>query len=223
MFKFKSISSKDMMVVVEEESHFLAKASQRVESAVIDGHDGELIEFFGYQNVERPIKVQILNSKKLDDIFAWLNGEGILEYNDRITKAYFSQAIEPIRTSAIKVADFMFTRSPFWYKKNDDYVTITNSVINEGNVYAKPIIRLEKQVDSKIDLTIAGVRFKYDFQNDEYVDIDCEDMNAYYDNLLRNKQLEIGYEFPILQVGTNNVEVHSGDVIIKIKRKDRWL
>lgn len=223
MFKFKNISSEDMNVIIEEEEHFLAKAAQRVESTFIDGRDGELVEFYGYLNVERPIKVQILNSKKLDDIFAWLNGVGIFEYKDRITTAYFSQVIEPIRTSAIKVADFMFTRSPFWYKKIDEYEIVDTTIVNEGSIYSKPIIRLEKGTESIVDITIAGVRFKYDFKDDEYVEIDCEDMNAYYDNLLRNTQLEIGFKYPTLIVGTNDVIIHSGDPIIKVKRKDRWL
>lgn len=223
MFKFKNISSKEMMVVIEEEEHFLAKAAQRVESTIIDGRDGELVEFYGYLNVERPIKVQMLNPKKLDDIFAWLDGEGVLEYKDRITTAYFSQAIDPIRTSSIKIADFMFTRSPFWYKKDDEYEVVENSIINEGNVYSKPIIRLEKGNNSIVDITIANIRFKYDFKDEEYVEIDCEDMNAYYDNLLRNNQLEIGFKFPTLNVGINDLIVNSGDPIIKIKRKDRWL
>lgn len=223
MFKFKNISSSEMSVIVEEEQHFLAKAQQRVESNVIDGKDGELIEFFGYLNIERPIKIQILNPNKLDDIFAWLDGKGTLEYNNRITTAYFTQPIEPIRTASIKVADFMFTRSPFWYKKDDEYEVANNVVANNGNVYSKPIIRLEKGNDSIVDLTIADVRFKYNFKEDEYVEIDCEDMNAYYNGLLRNNQLEIGFKFPTLNIGVNNVIVNSGNPIIKIKRKDRWL
>lgn len=223
MFKFKGISNVDMKVVIEEEEHFLAKAQQRVESTFVDGRDGEIIEFYNYLNIERPIKVQILDNNKLDDIFAWLDGKGVLEYKNRVTTAYFTQAIEPIRTSSIKIADFMFTRAPFWYKKDDDYITVSNSVINDGNVYSKPIIRLEKGTINEIDITVASIRFKYNFNGEEYVEIDCEEMNAYFDGLLRNKQLEIGFDFPILNVGSNDIVINTGDPIIKIKRKDRWL
>lgn len=223
MFKFKGISSDDMKVVIEEEEHFLAKAQQRVESVFVDGRDGEIINFYNYLNVERPIKVQILDNNKLDDIFAWLDGEGTLEYKNRITIAYFAQTIEPIRTSGIKIADFMFTRAPFWYKKDDNYVIVTNSIVNEGTVYSKPIIRLEKGTTNEVDIIIADIRFKYNFNDEEYVEIDCEDMNAYFDGLIRNNKLEIGFDFPILKVGTNNIVINTGDPIIKIKRKDRWL
>ena len=48
-------------------------------------------------------------------------------------------------------------------------------------------------------------------------------MTVLYEGLNRNRQLEIGYEFPKLNVGNNTIVVHSGDATIKIKRKDRWL
>lgn len=224
MFKFKGISSEDMKVVVEEEQHFLAKAQQRVETTSIEGRDGDIIEFLGYSNIERPIKVQMLDSNKLDDILSWLNGSGVFEYQNRITNAYFYQAVEPIRTSSIKVADLMFSRDPFWYKKDDEFVVVTDKIINSGNVYSKPIIRLEKGTSDVIELTIANVRFKYTFNNDEtYVEIDCENMNAFYNGLMRNSLLEIGYDFPILNVGENSIIINSGDPAIKVKRKDRWL
>ncbi len=223
MFKFKNISSESMNVIIEEEEHFLARAPQRIESISIEGRDGDLIDFLGYSNVDRPIKVQILDSNKIDDILAWLNGSGTFEYKNRVTKAYFYQMVEPIRTSAIKVADFMFSRAPFWHKKDDSFIVVTNEITNEGNVYSKPIIRLEKGSSDVVEVTIAGVRFKYTFNNESYVEIDCEEMNATYNNLLRNNVLEIGFYFPILNVGVNNIVINSGDPIIKVKRKDCWL
>ena len=113
---------------------------------------------------------------------------------------------------------------PFWYKATDNYTTITTKVTNEGNIPSRPIIKLEKGEDESIDLTIGSVRFTYTFlEDDTYVEIDCEEMKATYDGMLRNRQLSIGYEFPLLPVGESTVTVHSGDATIKVKRKDRWL
>ncbi len=224
MFKFKGISSKDMNVVIEEEEHFLARAAQKYDTSSIDGRDGDIIETYGYSNVERPMKVQIINPSKLDDIFAWLNGVGEFEYKDRVTTAYFYQTLEPIRNASIKVIDLMFIRAPFWYKKDDDFMIVENDVVNEGNIYSLPIIRLEKGTENAIDISIANVRFTYEFTNDEnYVEIDCKTMNASYESLLRNRNLKIGYEYPILYPGENSVIIYSGNPTIKIKRKDCWL
>jgi phage-related protein len=224
MFKFKDKTSTEMKIIVEEESEFLAKAPQRYDRIEIDGRDGAIYNELGYGNIERPITVQILDNTKLDDILGWLNGYGDFEYNNRVTKARFYNEIEPKREANIKVASFNFIRDPFWYKATDNYVTVTTKVTNEGNIASRPIIKLEKGEDESIDITIGGIRFTYTFlEDDTYAEIDCEEMEATYEGLNRNRQLSIGYDFPLLPVGESDVTIHSGDATVKVKKKDRWL
>lgn len=224
MFKFKGISSEDMQVVVEEEEHFIARAAQRYEITEIEGSDEAIFDELGYSYVERPIYVQCLNIEKMDDILAWLNGEGEFEYKGRKTVARFYQQLEPQRSACIRVIDTQFIRDPFWNKAIDDYVVVINNVINEGNYKSRPIIRLEKESTASVDITVGNVRFKYNFpENETYVEIDCKKKEAVYEELNRNRQLEIGYEFPKLDIGNNSITLNSGDCTIKVKRKDRWL
>ena len=224
MFKFKGISSEDMQVVVEEEEHFLARAPQRYQVTEIEGRDGAIFDELGYSYIERPIYVQCLNVEKIDDILAWLDGEGELEYKGRITTARFYSQVEPQRQACIRIIDANFIRNPFWYKAEDEYATVMDNVLNEGSIYSRPIIRLEKGTDSKADITINDIRFIYTFKdNENYVEIDCKEKEAKYEGLNRNRNLEIGYEFPKLNVGYNAVTINSGDCTIKVKRKDRWL
>lgn len=224
MFKFKGISSEDMQIVIEEEEHFLAKASQRYEVTEIDGKDDAIFDELGYSYVERPIYIQCLNPNKLDDILAWLDGEGEFEYKGRKTITRFYAELEPKRIAGIKIIDANFIRAPFWVKAEDNYVIVTTNVQNEGNKSSRPIIRLEKGIDDNIEVTLGGVRFKYTFsENDTYVEIDCEEKTAIYEGLNRSRNLEIGYKFPKLEVGDNTIVTHSGTATIKIKRKDRWL
>ena len=124
MFKFKGISSEDMQVVIEEEEHFLARAGQRYEVTEIEGRDGAIFDELGYSYVERPIYVQCLNVDKIDDILAWLNGEGELEYKGRVTTARFYSQLEPQRQACIRIIDANFIRNPFWHKANDAYEVI---------------------------------------------------------------------------------------------------
>ena len=223
MFKFKGISSEDMQVVIEEEEHFIAKASQRYEVTEIEGRDGAIFDELGYSYVERPIYVQCLNIDKIDDILAWLNGEGKFEYKGRITTARFYGELVPERNACIRIIDTTFIRNPFWYKANDNYVAVTNNVINEGNIESRPTIRLEKKGNNNIDITINGTRFLYDFNEESYVEIDCENKTVLYEGLNRFKQIKIGYDFPKLNIGSNTINLNSGDCTVKIKRKDRWL
>ena len=99
----------------------------------------------------------------------------------------------------------------------------TEKITNEGNIYSEPIIRLEKTQTEAVELTINDIRFKYNFNNDEYVEINCEEKTVEYEGLNRNRQIEIGYDFPKLKVGDNEIIMHSGDCVIKVLRKDRWL
>lgn len=223
MFKFKGVSSTEMQVVIEEEEHFIARAAQRYETIEIEGKDGAIFNEIGYAVVERPIFVQCMNIRKIDDILAWLSGEGEFEYNGRKTVARFYSELEPKRAATIRTIDTTFIRNPFWYKAIDEYKTVTTVIENDGNIASRPIIRLEKNTNDSADLTIGGVHFVYNFTTEPYVEIDCEEKTVIYNGLNRNRQIKIGYDFPKLGIGKNTITVHSGDAIIKIKRKDRWL
>lgn len=222
MFKFKGISSQDMQVVIEEEEHFIARAAQRYEVTEIEGRDGAIFDELGYSYVERPIFVQCLNTDKIDDILAWLNGEGEFEYKGRVTTARFYSQLEPQRTACIRIIDTMFIRDPFWYKAEDDYEEISEEIENTGNIESRPIIKLTKTTSDSVDITINGTRFIYNF-SDDFVEIDCKEKTVECNGLNRNRQLEIGYEFPKLSVGTNLISINSGECQIEIRRKDRWL
>ncbi len=222
MFKFKGISSEDMRVIPEEEDAFLTRASKKYDIIDIQGRNGNFYNDNGYSDVEKSLSLQILDFSKKDAIFDWLNGNGILEYDGKITNAYFFSEIEPQRMASIKRADVSFIRSPFWIK-NDDYKIVSDKIINHGNIFSSPKIRLEKVESDVVDITIANIRFKYTFNDEEYVEIDCEEYFASYENLNRNRNLEIGFEFPKISPGNNQVIIHEGDSVIKIKNEDRWL
>lgn len=126
MFKFKGISSNDMQVIIEEEEHFIARASQRYEMTEIEGRDGAIFDTLGYSVVERPIYVQCLNIDKIDDILSWLNGEGEFEYKGRKTIARFYSQLEPQRSACIRIIDTTFIRDPFWSKSDDEFEIVKN-------------------------------------------------------------------------------------------------
>lgn len=222
MFIFKGISSSDMQVVVEEEKNLLGRAPQRYIQTDIAGRDGAEFEEQGYTVLDKDIKFSILNDEKLDAILDWLDGVGILEIDNRITKARFYSEASPVREGPILTIETTFIRDPFWLKKDDYYVKATSSIYNNGNVYSEPIIKLVKKTSNTVDIKINNVRFQYDFNNDDYVEIDCETKKTLYNGLGRDRKITIGYEFPKLKVGENEIQLYSGDTEIYIKRKDRW-
>lgn len=224
MFYFNDIFSKDMKVVLEEEVNLLTKANKLYES--LNEGENYNLDFVesGYDVVNGNIVLSVLDKSKLDDIKKWLNGKGILKYKDRITKVAFYESYQVQRAATIYKLSINFLRSPYWLKANDDYEVCTDSILNTGNVESYPLIKLEKNTSKKIDITINGVNLIYTFpDNEEYVIIDCQSGNAFYDNLYRNTNLSISFEFPKIKPGINAININQGDSIIKVKRKDAWL
>lgn len=211
------------MGVIFEENDFTAKASQSYRQVEVEGLNGASYSPFNYEDIKRPLPIQLIDLTKESAVYAWLDGEQPLEFKDKVTTVRFYESFALEREGGIKKGKVNFIRDPFWYKKTDEYLTVTNEVENEGTVYSEPIIRLEKGVDSLIDLTIGNIRFSYDFGDDTYVEIDCQNAKVTYEGLLRFNQISIGYDFPKLPVGESSITVHSGDAVIKVKRKDRWL
>ena len=220
MFVFKGRNSNNMGVYAKEEN-FLGKASVNYEAIEIDGKDGaDLIEY-NYQNYGGALSDVVLMKNNRDEVMNWLSGKGKLEYLGKETTIHFLDSYQ-VKQHNLPTS-IPFIRDPFWYKANDEYVTVTNEVVNEGTVYAKPLIKLTKGAVDNVEIRINGVQFEYNFNGETDVVIDCVEMNAYHDNLLRNRQLTIGFEFPVLKVGINTVETLSGDATIEMKRKDVWL
>ncbi|MBF7097574.1 phage tail domain-containing protein [Alkalibacter mobilis] len=219
MFKFNGISNTDMKVIPKEEN-FTARAPQRFETITIDGKDGVIFIPLGYEPVEKDLELQILDISNIPDILEWLNGEGELEYENKVSQARFFAGYDVDRFVSLKKAQISYIRDPFWYKANDDYITVTTSVINGGNIYAKPLIKLTGS--GMVDISVNGTRFQYTF-TDPYVEIDCEDMTEKYEGLIRSRNMEMGLEYPRLDPGTNEIILNSGTCTIEMMRKDRWL
>lgn len=221
MFKFNGINSKDMSVFCKEED-FKGRAARMYEEVSIEGRDGSQFETIGYHNYETSLEMYVRNPSKLDDVLAWLNGQGVLEYDDRITNCWFLSELstEDMMSKAIKIKTKMI-RQPFWFKKDDEYVEVQNQIVNEGNVYAKPLIKL--QGSGTVELSVNDVRFIYTFDEDDEVVIDCDEMTETYENIIKSKNMQIGFKYPVLKPGINTITVHSGTVSISVKRKEAWL
>ena len=233
MFKFKGISSNEMRVVVEEEELFVARSAIRYEAIEIEGRDGAIYDELGYSAVERPIVIQCLDVSKIDDILAWLDGPGELEYKGRKTIARFYAELEPIRNASIRIIDTRFIRDPFWYKADDEYeeVDVDNPFVNnEGNTSSRPIIKLVKTTDDTVTIQINETWITYTFDSEEYVEIDCDAKTVTYKGMNRTRRITIidghttEYVFPYFEPSDNNYAFSvDGECTILLKRKDRWL
>lgn len=225
MFIFKEINSNDMGVYVREEN-FLGKAPLKYDEIEVDGRDGTEIVPLGYRNFTGTLNDVVITKNNYNEVLSWLSGTGELIYMNKKTRIHFLDTYQVAKHK--QTFSIPFIRDPFWYQINDDYIQITPvannfEIYNNGNVRSKPIMKITKNSDSVCEIEVNDVYLKYDFKQDDYVIIDCEKMEASYDNLTRNRNLEIGFKFPVLRLGSNIVKIIDGDAKIEFKRKDAWL
>ena len=224
---FKNINSNDIPGLIICSEPPISSSPIRIEETTIDGRDGTIVEIQGYKSYVKNVEIGLKANTDVNAVLKYFSGEGDLIFNNECDKVYKAAIYDQINLEKLlrlKKATVQFYCQPFKYNKNDNFVIVTENVSNIGNISSKPIIRLEKNTDNSIELTLGGIRFQYMFgENDTYVEIDCEEKTAIYEGLNRNRNLEIEYKFPLLQPGNNSIIVHSGSAVIKIKRKDRWL
>lgn len=223
---FRNIDSDNIEGLIICAEPPITSSAVRIKETTIDGRDGTIVEKLGYKAYTKNVEIGLKRNADVNKIIEYFSGEGDLIFDcesDKVYKAAVYDQINLERLLRLRKGTVTFYCQPFKYKKNDDFVTVSTNVENEGNIESNPIIRLEKGTNTKADITINGVRFLYNFEGDSYVEIDCEEMTAIYEGLNRNRKLEIGFDFPKLKPGNNSITINTGDATIKIKRKDRWL
>lgn len=225
MITFKGITSDSLDVVVNKLPTFI-KPQRKTEIIQIEGKDGAEVIEYGYAPYTLSVKITLMDVSRLDDVIAWLDGEGILISSEDELRCVTARVISDIdytRLITLKEAkvDF-FVKDPFRYLVNDIPQTIStfpNMITNSGTVYSKPLLNIVGS--GSVSITINGTTFSYNFPLGESVTIDCETMDATYNGQLRNQYMN-GY-FPKLNVGSNAVDKTGTVISIKFERYSRWL
>lgn len=226
-FMFKGINSKEFSGLVVNTLPPITKASKRVETQQIDGVDGEIITELGYSAYDKDITITLTKLKNLDEIMAWLNGEGELVTSlepDKVYKARIIKEIDYERVYSMKSATITFRVQPFKYELDENAVTLTQSgksVTNQGLETSKPIMTITGS--GTVELSINGNKvFKYTFPaNETEVVIDSEKQDAYLGTVLKNRNMS--GEFPVLQSGDNTITWDGTVTSIVVEPKSRWL
>lgn len=214
-FKFNGRSS-DVMGVLMTEEWQETKPEEDYEQISIEGKDGSIYTPLNYRDIQKNVQCVLLNKDRQQDVMQWLNGKGIFELNGRYKQAYIFQEITFEKRGPFKKQfEIPFILEPFWYK-NDAYTEYTESVMNEGNIEAVPMIKLTGT--GTVDLTVNDVRFAVTFDDSGSIEIDCKEKVED-----KPKCISIGFEYPTLKPGKNAITFHTGTCRVYMKRKDRWL
>ena len=192
----------------------------------VPGKNGAIIFDEGaYEDTTRKYKVFVLEDEeeesggaitgtlveKVADLSTWLfskHGYTRLEDNfepDVFRLAYYSGGNEFInRLMQAGSAELMFTcRAERFLKSGDSAETHSSgdTITNPTKYTAKPLIHIEGS--GTVTVALGGNTMTAVLGTSDYIDIDCERMNAYKGTTLKNDK--ISGDFPVIKSGANTL------------------
>jgi len=208
----------------------ISKPMMRTQIDEIDGRDGDIITPLGFKSYNRPVKIGLTRYYDIDEVIEFFNQSGEIIFSNEPYKVYQFDILEQIdfdrlirfRTATINVhvQPFKHSRVEFPLDYLSDFDALT--VINNGNIYAKPKIEIFGAGD--IDVVINGTNvFSIELGNEGNITIDAEQMEAYNSAGLKNRLVTGNYDNIVLAKGKNTLGF-TGDVTkVTISNYSRWI
>ena len=219
-FIFNNISSQDYLTIKTLPSIF--KAQKDINLIEVEGRSGFLTQDLGsYRGIVKSVECIVKDLSQVDYICEWLDGSGEVIFSnepDKVYKAVIVNQIELIKLVKTYHSFLVqFNCQPHKYSLQNDIITLesTGTIYNSGSAIALPIIKLFGT--GSITLTINGNIVNLTNVVD-YVTIDSELIDCYKDTQLLNNSMT--GEFPVLEVGNNNISWTG--TVSKIEIKPNW-
>lgn len=225
---FKGINSDDIEGLIISELPPITKPKMRTTITKIDGRDGDIIDYLGYESYVKTINIGLKGNFDINEIINFFKDGGDLVLSNEDDKVYKAQILEQIdfeRLVRYRTANVKFYVQPYKYLLNEEDYTFDISdekqiiVENKGLETSNPVITLYGS--GKVSILINS----YDvFQieiDDEYVIIDSMQQEAYKENVLKNRYMN--GDFPQLIPGNNTISWTGTITKIIVEPNSRWL
>lgn len=228
-FVFKNIDSRDIKGLIVSELPPITKPKMRVRIDTIDGRDGAETTNLGFEAYIKTVKIGLTRDYDIDNIIAWLHGEGDIQFSnepDRYYRVKVHDQIDFERLLRFRTAEVKFFTQPFKYSATERTKTLdvtglaTAEVRNAGNYFSKPIITLTGT--GTVNVSVNGLqKFVLNFGAGERITLDSDKQEAYRGEILKNRQMN--GEFITLEVGKNTITWTGNLTKIDITNYSRWL
>ena len=226
---FKNIDSRDIKGLIISELPPITKPKMRVRIDTIDGKDGSETVNLGFEAYTKTVKIGLTRGYDIDNIIAWLHGEGDIQFSnepDKIYRVKVHDAIDFERLLRFRTADVKFYTQPFKYSATERTKTLdisgqsTVEIRNAGNYFSKPIITVTGT--GMINISVNGAqKCVLNLETNESITLDADKQEAYFDGALKNRKMD--GEFITLEVG-KNIITWTGELSkIEITYYSRWL
>lgn len=216
-----------------QELPLISKPQIRVNIETIDGRDGDIVTKLGYAAYDKQLLIGLHGNYDIDEIIKYFNSEGTVTFSNEEKKYYKYQILEAIdfeRLIRFKQAIVTFHVQPFKYsiaEGTPEYIIQNNSEIqinNNGNIFSKPIITLTGTGICNIYLNSVQIfSVNLNAENDDYITINTETLEAYTGAILRNRDVTGNYTDFYLGIGVNRIAFTGNVSYFTIKNYSRWL
>ena len=204
-------------------------ADKKYETIEVEGRDGALTKFIGYQDLKFTLKFNILFQsdikQKLREIKGLLSVAKTLAFDDspnffyKIKRAQISDTETVIKSSGVFSVEFY--AEPFEFESSSvlEYENPSNLLIRNNTTYfSQPVLKIFGQGNIKLFVNDELVEVK---NINEGITIDSEMQEAYYNDNNMNHQM-LG-SFPVFEIGENKIRTEGNIDKIEILPNWRWL
>ena len=226
LFIFNGEASDDFGIVIAKAPNF-EKAIRKSSAVDIPGRNGSVIyQENAWKNVTRSYKVWVATDRAINipDVInsftSWLNSvTGYQRLEDSFEPEIFRLAYYNGGTDVTNnlmqygEATISFTCRPErFYKSGEIETELDNGTIyNPTRFEAKPLIHIEGS--GTVNVQIGGNTIVANVT--DYINIDCETMNAYR-LAAENKNSEISGTFPVIKPGENTVGISGSTTLVTV-------
>ncbi len=227
---FKNIDSRNIKGLLISELPPITKPKMRVRVDTIDGKDGSETVNLGFEAYTKTVKIGLTRGYDIDNIIAWLHGEGEIQFSNEPDKVYRVKVIDGIdfeRLLRFRTADVKFYVQPFKYSATERTKTLVVTglsaaeIRNAGNYFSKPLITFTGSGTININVNGKQVCTLKDLDENESITLDADKQEAYFGGTLKNRKMD--GDFITLDVGKNTITWTGNLTSIAITHYSRWL
>ena len=225
---FKGIDSDSITGLLISEQPDIVRPPRRTNRIEIDGRDGDIPEYLGYESYKKTILVGLHSGYDIDEIINFFTGEGWVTFGNEPTKRYYARIDDDAsfeRLVRYRTGKVTFIVQP--YKKLVTEADVTGSttltVTNQGYEQSRPVITIVADADEVValkinDITVATVTMPAEGT----ITLDTEELNAYNSGGDKNDKVVGTLDFT-LESGVNEVDWTGTVTSVTVTPNSRWL
>lgn len=224
---FNGRSTTELAGLLISELPSITRADRRTETVKVDGRDGDVVNYLGYETVKKEIIIGLTRGFDIDAIIDYFSGEGWAIFSNEPTKRYyvrFEDGFDLERLVRFRKGKITMVAQPFKKLVNEADVSGVASVTveNLGYVKSQPIITIAAPATTALVLKLDGVdKMNITMPTEGTITIDSEALNCFNSNADKNQY--VTGSFIELTKGEHIIAVTGGATALTVKPNSRWL